>query len=35
MLVSGFTLNDDIQAGLDLGVSTFLKKPYSMDEFGK
>ena len=35
MLVSGFAMNDDIQAGLDLGVTTFLKKPYSMAQFGK
>jgi YesN/AraC family two-component response regulator len=32
MLVSGFAMNDDIRAALDLGVSTFLKKPYTMEE---
>jgi signal transduction histidine kinase/CheY-like chemotaxis protein len=32
LLVSGFAMNDDIRAALDLGVSTFLKKPYTMEE---
>lgn len=35
MLVSGFAMNDDIRAALDLGVSTFLKKPYTMRQFGE
>ena len=35
MLVSGFAMNDDIRAGLELGVATFLKKPYSVAQFGK
>lgn len=34
MIVSGFAMNDDIRAALKMGVTTFLKKPYSMEELG-
>ncbi|MBU1565828.1 MAG: response regulator [Proteobacteria bacterium] len=32
MIVSGYAVNDDIRAAMQLGVATFLKKPYSMAE---
>lgn len=31
-IVSGFAMNDDIQAALDMGVSAVLKKPYTIKE---
>ncbi len=34
MIVSGFSMNEDIKSALDQGVATFLKKPYSMEELG-
>lgn len=32
MIVSGYAINDDIRAAMQLGVATFLKKPYSIAE---
>jgi DNA-binding NarL/FixJ family response regulator len=31
VLMSGYTLNDEVQEILDLGVKTFVSKPYSVD----
>lgn len=35
IVASGFAMNDDIRAALDLGVSTFMKKPYSMEKLAQ
>ncbi len=35
ILVSGFAMNDDIQAALDLGVRAVLKKPYGMHDLSQ
>ena len=35
IIVSGFSGSDDVQAALQLGVSGFIKKPYTMDALGR
>jgi two-component system cell cycle sensor histidine kinase/response regulator CckA len=35
VLMSGYTLNEDVQAILDLGVRAFISKPYSIDELAR
>lgn len=33
LIVSGFAVNDEIRTALSVGVSAFLKKPYTMRSF--
>lgn len=35
LIISGFAMNDDIRAALALGVKTFLKKPFTLQQLGK
>ncbi len=34
VIASGFSENDDVQAAIQLGVHTYIRKPYSMDQLG-
>jgi len=35
IIASGFSVSDDVEAAIQLGVGGFIKKPYSIDQFGK
>jgi signal transduction histidine kinase len=35
IIVSGFSESDDVKAALQLGAGGFMKKPYSLDRFGR
>jgi PAS domain S-box-containing protein len=35
IIVSGFSESDDVKAALRIGASGFMKKPYSMEQFGR
>jgi len=35
IIVSGFSESDDVKAALQLGAGGFIKKPYSLDRFGR
>ena len=35
IIISGFSKNEDVNIALEIGVSEFVKKPYSMNQFGK
>jgi DNA-binding NarL/FixJ family response regulator len=35
IIASGFSESDDVKAALQLGVSGFIKKPYTMDALGR
>lgn len=34
IIVSGFAVNDEVEAALELGVSLYIKKPFSMNQLG-
>ena len=35
LIASGFSVNGDVEAAMKLGVGGFIKKPYSIDQFGQ
>ena len=35
IIASGFSVSDDVEAAIQLGVGGFIKKPYSMSELGE
>jgi DNA-binding NarL/FixJ family response regulator len=35
LIASGFSVSDDVEAAMKLGAGGFIKKPYSIDQFGQ